>query len=70
MSNSLTVTKKAVMVAGGGFIVSRELGVSYESIRRWQANDTFDPSLVQKLCQMTGGAFTPAQIRPDIFGGA
>ena len=70
MAEQLTITKRAVLAAGGGQVVADALGVSYESVRRWQNTDTFDPHLVRKLCEMTEGAFTPSQLRPDIYGGS
>jgi len=69
MPDELNITKKAVLAAGGGQKVADALGVSYESIRRWQNADNFDACHVRQLCEMTGGTFTPQQLRPDIYGG-
>lgn len=68
--NTLNITQRAVAAAGGTGPVARELGISLETVRRYCKADKFDPGKVVDLCRLTHGTFTPAQLRPDIFGGA
>jgi hypothetical protein len=71
-AKQMSVTKRAVMAAGGTGKVAKELDCSLQSVRRWTKNGDFggqDASKVIKLCDMGRGFFRPEQIRPDVFGG-
>jgi hypothetical protein len=65
----LNVTQKAVAAAGGTGKVARHFNLSLETIRRYCKADCFDAGRVVELCALTAGTFTPAQVRPDVFGG-
>ena len=65
----MNVTQRAIEAAGGNSAVAKKIGVTMPTVWRYGKNNRFKGRYVQALCDMTAGAFTPEQVRPDVFGG-
>jgi DNA-binding transcriptional regulator YdaS (Cro superfamily) len=66
----MNVTQRAIEAAGGNLAVANKIGVTMPTVWRYGQNNRFKGRYVQALCAMTSGAFSPAQVRPDVFGGS
>lgn len=55
----------AVKAAGGAVVVGREFGISGQAVSQWSIAPA---NRAKRLAEMSGGAVTDLQLRPDIFG--
>lgn len=64
----MTNIEKAIIAAGGAKKVADTLGLSKSAVSQWRRRASIPAHYVVELCGLTKGAFSPDEIRPDIFG--
>lgn len=63
-----TKVQKFIAACGGNTKVAKHLGLSRNAPGYWIKSDQIPASHVIELCRMTGGAYQPHMVRPDVFG--
>lgn len=62
----ISALEKAVELVGGRRELAKKCGVTRQAVENWLAMDTVPVERLKAIQKATGGAVTPADLRPDI----
>lgn len=62
-----TIAWRLVQACGGCYEVARQLNLTKSAPRRWFDTGRVPAKYVIRLCELSGHAFKPHQVRPDVF---